>query len=325
MYHVRDVSFIGFSEVIKHIPTFRRIFNHLVQECKNRSADMVVLIDYPGFNLRFGSKAKKMGIPVFYYIAPQVWAWHQSRAKKMAVFVNKMAVIFDFEVPFFSKYGIDAEFVGHPLLDGLQVDMKKSEFAETYELNPEQPLLGLFPGSRRQEIEHLLPVMLETADRLKEYNPRLQVAVSQAETIDRDLLRRIRNYPYIKTVVGHTYSLMNAADAAVVASGTATLETACFKTPFILAYQVSPLSYRIGLRLVKIPFIGLVNIVANEEVAREFIQIDLDPDDMAAQLKGLLYDEMVRSETIEKLTGVRERLGEPGAAARTAELVLEML
>ena len=324
LYHVRDVSFIGFSEVVRHIPTFRRIFKHLTAECRNRSADMVLLIDYPGFNLRFGAKVKKMGVPVFYYIAPQVWAWHQSRARKMASFVDKMAVIFDFEVTFFREYGIDAEFVGHPLLDGLELEMQKSEFLEAYELSTDQPLLGLFPGSRRQEIEHLLPVMLQTADQLREQNPKLQVAVSQAETIDKEQLLQIREYPYVKTVVGHTYDLMNASDAAIVASGTATLETACFGTPFILAYQVSSVSYHIGLHLVKLPYIGLVNIVANEEVAREFIQMDLQPDEMAAHLKPLLYDELVRSETIDKLSAVREKLGKAGAAEKTATLILGM-
>jgi lipid-A-disaccharide synthase len=324
-YHVSDVAFMGFTEVIKHLGDIKKVFDHLVEVARRQSPDLVVLIDYPGFNLRLGKKLKSLGFPIFYYIAPQVWAWHVSRAKRMAAFVDRMAVIFPFEVEFFAAYGIDARFVGHPLLDGLKIEHSKDEFCRRTGLSPTQPILALFPGSRKQEIEKLLPILMQTVDRLVERHPNLQIAVSRAETIEQSLVEPFLQNRQIRLVHGYNYELMAYATAAIVKSGTSTLETACFETPFCIIYKVSPMSYFIGRQVVQIPFIGLVNIVAKEEIAREFIQERANPEALAPEIERCLFDESYRQRMIASLTKIRGLLGGSGAAVRTAQMILEMI
>ena len=325
-YHVDQLAYIGFWEVIKHYPFFRRVFFDLVEKYESRKPDLVILIDYPGFNLRFAKKIHELGGKVFYYIAPQVWAWHQGRAKKMAKFIDQLAVIFEFEKTFFDKYGLKTSFVGHPLLEGLQSKQSPRDFRARYDLPNDAPLLALFPGSRGQEVDNLLPVMYRTAMELQQKHPDLAVAVSKADTITRERLLSYIDHPDQVRIVEHdAYDLMQHADAAMVASGTATLETACFETPFAIAYRVSPLSYAIGKRVVKIKHIGLANIVAGQEVAREFIQDDLTPENLVPEMEKLLYDPEYRAKRKDQLKTVRGKLGAPGASGNAANLVLEML
>jgi len=323
-YHVKDLAFIGFVEIIKHLGFFKKIFNDLVELVQTEKPDLVVLVDYPGFNLRFGKKAKELGCPIFYYISPQVWAWRQGRAKKMAQFIDRMAVIFDFEVPFFQKYGIDTHFVGHPLVDECEAVLHADEFFAQFALDPQKKVLALFPGSRKQEIENLLPPMLQAAQLLQQKYPDLQVAVSKAETIYHDQIQSLLPDDSIKVVEHHAYDLMKNATAAMVTSGTATLETALFATPFCLLYKVSPFTFFLGKRLVKIPYIGLVNIVSQKKAVTEFIQ-DLDPQKISQHVELLLFDETVRNAAIADLKRVRKKLGSAGASDKTADLILEML
>lgn len=323
--HVRDVAFMGFTEVIKHLGDIKKVFDDLVSAARRRQPDLVVLIDYPGFNLRLGKKLKALGFPIFYYIAPQVWAWHASRAKKMAAFVDRMAVIFPFEVDFFAAYGIDARLVGHPLLDGLRVDLSKEEFCRRTGLSPNQPILALFPGSRKQEIEKLLPVLMQTVDLLLERHPTMQIAVSRAETIQQSIMEPFLQNRQIRLVHGCSYELMAYATAAIVKSGTSTLETACFETPFCIIYKVSPLSYFIGRCVVRIPFIGLVNIVAKKEIAHEFIQDEASPEALVPEIERCLFDEPYRRRMIASLAKIKGLLGGSGAAARTAQMILEII
>ncbi|HOY44050.1 MAG TPA: lipid-A-disaccharide synthase [bacterium] len=325
-YHVNDLAYIGFIEVARHYLYFRRVFNRLIEVVKSRRPEVVVLIDYPGFNLRFAKAVKKLGISTFYYIAPQVWAWGQGRAAKMAGFVDQMAVLFAFEVDFFSRYQIKTTFVGHPLLEGMEVGLSRDEFMEKYDLNPGHPLLALIPGSRNQEVRHLLPPMLQTAERLRRNHPELQVVISQAASVEPQQFESlVAAAPWARAVKADYYPLMHYATAGMVASGTATLEAACADLPFALLYRVSPLSFAIGKQLVKIPNIGLVNIVAGEAVVPEFLQDDLVPDQMAPVVERLLFDEPARSAMQVKLAGVRNRLGEAGASQKTARLVLEQI
>ncbi|HNY89919.1 MAG TPA: lipid-A-disaccharide synthase [bacterium] len=325
-YHVNDLAYIGFIEVARHYLYFRRVFNRLIEVVKSRRPEVVVLIDYPGFNLRFAKAVKKLGISTFYYIAPQVWAWGQGRAAKMAGFVDQMAVLFAFEVDFFSRYQIKTTFVGHPLLEGMEVGLSRYEFMEKYDLNPGHPLLALIPGSRNQEVRHLLPPMLQTAEQLRRNHPELQVAISQAASVEPQQFESlVAAAPWARAVRADYYPLMHYATAGMVASGTATLEAACADLPFALLYRVSPLSFAIGKQLVKIPNIGLVNIVAGEAVVPEFLQDDLVPDQMAPVVERLLFDEPARSAMQVKLAGVRNRLGEAGASQKTARLVLEQI
>ncbi|MBN2413293.1 lipid-A-disaccharide synthase [candidate division KSB1 bacterium] len=325
-YHVDQLAYIGFWEVIKHYFYFRRIFFHLLEELDKRRPDIVVLIDYPGFNLKFARQAHKKGVNIFYFIAPQVWAWAQGRAKKMAKYIHHLAVIFDFEVPFFKKYGIKTTFVGHPLMDGLKTTMDKQTFCQHFDMNPDTPLLALLPGSRKQEIEFLLPVMLKAATALKKQHGDLQIAVSKAATIrEENFNSYLKEFPDVRIIENKTYDLMKHATAAFVASGTATLETACFETPFVIAYRVSPLSYLIGKMLVKIHHIGLANIVAGELVAKEYIQQGLTVENVKPELEKLLYDTNYRVTRINKLKKVKQKLGAPGAAGKTALLILDQL
>ncbi len=322
-YHVNDLAYIGFVEVARHYLFFRRVFNHLLQIVKERKPDVVVLIDYPGFNLRFAKAAKKLGISTFYYIAPQVWAWGQGRAAKMASFIDQMAVLFAFEVPFFSRYKIKTTFVGHPLLEGMEVRLSRADFFQRFGLAADRPLLALVPGSRNQEVKSLLPALLQTAERLRAAHPDLQIAMSQAPSVAPHLLAPfLAAHPGVTPVSGDYYALLRYATAGLVASGTATLEAACCGLPFALVYRVSPLSFAIGRRLVMISHIGLVNIVAGEEVAPEFLQDAVNPEKLQPVMEALLYDAKVRSMMQEKLERVRESLGSAGASAKTAALVL---
>ncbi|MBN1999353.1 lipid-A-disaccharide synthase [candidate division KSB1 bacterium] len=325
-YHVDDLAYIGFFEIIRHLGFFYRIFSHLVKEIRRRKPDVLVLIDYPGFNLRLARKAQKMGIRIFYYIAPQVWAWGQSRAQKMGAFIDKMAVIFDFEVDFFKKAGIDAVFVGHPLLDVLKFKKTRQDFFTEFHLDPDRPVLALLPGSRKQEIENLLPIMLDTVKNISAQHPEVQITVSQAPTIGDSLIQEIVSHYHCAVVVkSATYEQVKYATAAIVASGTATLETALLNTPFVIGYKVSPVSYFIGKCLIKIPYIGLVNVVAGEKVVPEFIQQNFNAQMLTPIVKKLLYDEEYRREHRARLAGVQQKLGQPGAALRTAKLVMETI
>jgi lipid-A-disaccharide synthase len=321
-YHVNQLAYIGFIEVARHYFFFRRILNRLLDEIKNRKPDVLVLIDYPGFNLRLAAAAKALGIKTFYYIAPQVWAWHENRAAKMAHYIDEMAVIFAFEVPFFSRYGIRTHFVGHPLLEGLQPKKSRREFFTTHGLDENLPIVALLPGSRRQEVTSLLPTMLETAANFSREVPQVQFVVSRAATIPGSFIDNlIAPFPWIKVVDDATYDLLNVASSALVASGTATLETACFLVPFALVYKVAPLSFAIGKRLVKIPYIGLVNVVAGKKIINEYLQKEVNSTNLQKELTCLLFDNQLRKTMYHELSDVKAKLGEPGASEKTARLI----
>ncbi len=325
-YHVDQLAYIGFSEVVLHYFFFRSVFHNLLKKVQSLKPDVLVLIDYPGFNLRFAAKAKNYGVKTFYFIAPQVWAWGKGRAKKMAKFIDRMGVIFDFEVSFFEKAGIKSDFVGHPLLDGLKVKMSAEKFCSQFGLDPPKPILALLPGSRPQEIENLLPVMLETGLAIQREHPELQIAISKAPTISSELLNKlIKANTNARIVENATYELIKYAAAAIVASGTATLETALFQTPFVITYRVSGLSYFLGKKLIKIDNIGLVNVVSGQKVVPEFIQDEARVGNMKPVVERLLFDQNARQQQIKDLQTVRKKLGTPGAPIRTADIILEMI
>jgi lipid-A-disaccharide synthase len=325
LYHVDQLAYIGFVEVARHYFFFRRVFNHLLDDIRTRKPDVLVLIDYPGFNLRLARAAKDLGVKTFYYIAPQVWAWREKRAAKMARFIDEMAVIFDFEVPFFSRHGIRTHFVGHPLLEGMQPKSTRRIFFQRYGFDENQPVVALLPGSRRQEVLGLLPEMLDAADRFSKEHRTVQIAVSRAAGIPHTLMEPLlAAYPQVVVVDDATYDLLNVASAALVASGTATLETACFLVPFALVYKVAPLSFAIGKRLVKIPYIGLVNVVAGKKIINEYLQEATNAENLQHELCRLLFDQPFRKMLHHELGVVKSKLGGPGASEKTARLILEM-
>lgn len=326
LYHASQMAYMGFTEVLRHLPALRRTFSRTLHEAVARRPDLVVLIDYPGFNLRFAEAAKRRGLKVLYYIVPQLWAWRKGRLTKMARTVDAAAVIFPFEEPLFASAGIPTTFVGHPLLDILRVADDRQAFFARHGLDPHHPLLALLPGSRIQEVRSLLPVMLQAVDKLRPTLPGLQAVVAKADTVADDAYASLlAAHPDIATARGDTHACLKHADVAAVASGTATLEAACLGTPFVLVYRVSWLSFQLMRRLIRIPYIGLVNVVAGEQVVRELVQDDFAPEPLATELNMLLQDQTKREAMRRQLRLVAEKLGTPGAARRTAELALRLM
>lgn len=321
VYHVNELSFMGFVEVIKHLPLIRSVKKTLEQLLALKRPDAVVLIDYPGFNLRFAASVKAKAIPVFYYISPQVWAWHRSRLKTMKKVVDRMMVVFPFEVPLYESEGIPVEFVGHPLLEVLGTTAPEKEFRNRHGLDPAKPLLALFPGSRVQEIENIFPVMLGAGRQIARSHG-MELAVGIAPTLPERLFTENFNLEGVRIVRGATYELMRWGTFALVTSGTATLETACFGTPMCVLYKTSWPTYMIGKLLVRVRNISLVNIVAGKEIVPEFVQGDMSVSKIGAAASRLLGDRAALASMRRELGGIRAQLGTPGASRRVAERVL---
>ena len=283
---------------------------------------LVVLIDYPGFNMKVAAAATEAGVPVLYYVTPQVWAWGAGRIPKLARMVSKAAVILPFEEPLLRGYGIDATFVGHPMLDRALNMPTKLEAREALGLAQNQPVLALFPGSRQQEIDRLIDDFVATAKGAPtQKGPDFQVIVSVASTVALDSAR----CPF-RLVHSASLSVLRAADAALCKSGTTTLEAAIADCPLVVAYRTGRVSYALAKRAVKIPHIGLVNVVAGREVAREFIQDDIVPETIAEEMLGLLEPgSRQRQEVLAGLAEVRSKLGSPGAADRVARIASDLV
>jgi lipid-A-disaccharide synthase len=322
LYHIRQLSFMGFAEVLKHLPTVRSVGKALEDVIVRRKPDVLVLIDYPGFNLRFARRAKARGIRIFYYISPQVWAWGKRRVTQMKGLIDKMFVVFPFEVEIYRRAGIEVEFVGHPLLEAIG-DLRIADgFRERFGISKEKKLLGLLPGSRVQEVEKILPTMaLAAATLQREFN--CEVAIGMAPNLQEDLYHQIVSlHQGFHLVSGATYDLMRNADLAFVTSGTATLETACFGTPMIVVYRTSLATYLIGRALITLKTIGLVNIVAGRQIVPELIQGKMTRRNLVKEARRVLLDATVAQQMRTELLAVREKLGTAGASARVADQVL---
>jgi lipid-A-disaccharide synthase len=317
--HTDRLAVMGFSEVIKHIPRHYQLLGELRSRLRSGRVGLVMLVDYPGFNMKVAAAAHAAGVPVLYYITPQVWAWGEGRLAKMERMVTKAAVILPFEEELLTKHGIDTTFVGHPLLDRAAEHMPDRSAARAQlGLPSDAPVLALFPGSRAQEISRHLDGFVATARELERRVKGLRVIVSAAPGIALDPARC--PYPLVHAA---SFPVWRAADAALSKSGTSTLEAAVAGCPLVVAYRTGALNYAIARRVVRIPHIGLVNVVAGREVAPEFIQHDLEPLRVADALQPLLaHGSAEREAMLAGLDEVRSRLGTPGAAARVAELVL---
>jgi lipid-A-disaccharide synthase len=311
-----ELAVMGFAEIVKHIPKHAALLRQLRARLNSGNVAVVVLIDYPGFNMKVAAAAREAGVPVLYYVTPQVWAWGAGRLPKLARLVNKAAVILPFEEPLLRGYGIDATFVGHPLLDRAQNLPTRAEARERLGIAPDERVLALFPGSREQEIaRHFIP-FIESGRELARRHQGLRVIVHAAPTVNLDN----RECPF-ELVRGASFDVFRAADVALCKSGTTTLEAAIAQCPMAVAYRTGGVSYAIARRVVKIPYIGLVNVVAGREVAREFVQGALEPRAVATELSRLLDDAQYRDAQRAGLLEVRSRLGTPGAAARVAEMI----
>ncbi|MBI3363639.1 MAG: lipid-A-disaccharide synthase [Ignavibacteriae bacterium] len=321
IYHVRELAVMGFWEVVQHLPLLRSVEKTLGVLLIARKPDVVVLIDYPGFNMRFAEAAKRHGMKIVYYISPQVWAWNPGRVRKMKSFVDKMLVVFPFEVDIYRKEGIDVQFVGHPLLEALTEPQGRKEFCKRYGFDENKPILGLLPGSRRQEIEQIFPTMLGAA-RIVNHELGANVAVGVSSVLDLEFVKSFVRDDFAVTFIQHaTYDLMKNSDVALVTSGTATLETGYYQTPMIVVYKTSWLTYLIGRIVVRIKNIGLVNVVAGEEVVPELIQSKLTPQRLAIGAIAMLKDQSRRKEISRKLAVIRDKLGTAGASVRVAETI----
>ncbi len=289
IYHIRELGFMGFVEVLKHLPFLKTMEHTLEQIVKFKKPDVLVLIDYPGFNLRFARIAKRYGVKIVYYISPQVWAWHKSRVKKMRAFIDAMLVIFPFEVDFYQAEKIPVKFVGHPLLEVLESKLDRKGFCKLFGIDEKKKIIALLPGSRKQEIEAIFPEMLSAAKQIAKKRD-VEIVIGVAPTLEEQYLRTLYSVEGIRLIKGWTYEVMANADFALVTSGTATLETACFETPMFIVYKTSWLTYLIGRAVIQLKHIGLVNIVAGETIAPEFIQHRASGNILAREAVKLLND-----------------------------------
>ena len=314
--HIRGMAVLGLVEVLRHIPKHWALLADVRARLRSGQVALVVLVDYPGFNMRVAQAAADAGVPVLYYIVPQVWAWGAGRLEKLAKWVTKAAVILPFEEELLRSHGVDATFVGHPLLDRMQDMPSRADARRELGVPEDARLLALFPGSRAQEIERHLDAFVAAATRLRDVDRGLHVVVSAAPHVRIDP----RRCPF-PVVHASSMPVLRAADAAICKSGTTTLEAAVAGCPHVVAYRTHPFTYFAAKRLVKVPHIGLVNVVGGRQVAAEFIQDDLQPDAVAAALRPLLdaTDER-RARMLVELERVRALLGSPGAAVRVADL-----
>jgi lipid-A-disaccharide synthase len=322
--HFKELAFMGFLVVIQNIRTI--LGNEKL--CKSQIAafkpDAIIFIDYPGFNLRIAKWAKKNHFKTLYYISPKVWAWKQSRAWAIKKNIDKLYVIFPFEVPFYKEYDYDVEFVGHPLMDAIAQFQNHSQTFESFTTEnniSNKPIIAVLPGSRNDEIRHMLPTMLETAKSFPEY----QFVIAGAPSQDVEFYYQIAKTRNLKIVFGKTYDLLNHSTAGLITSGTATLETALFNVPQIVCYAGNRISYEVASRLIKVKYISLVNLVLDAEVVKEFIQKDLNVHTTTTELKNILYKKEYRQNMLNEYEKLRIELGQAGASARTAKLMLNYL
>ncbi len=331
--HYRELAFMGFVEVAKNLRTILRNIAFCKRDILDFQPDALVLIDYPGFNLRIARWAKAQGIPVIYYISPQLWAWHASRAHAIRRDVDKLLVILPFEQDFFRKYGIEAEFVGHPLLDeiGILGNLNIRDSASPHDLqisqspnlpisqSPNIPTIALLPGSRKQELNRILPRMLEVTEDFPDY----QFVIAGASSLPEEYYQPfLAKYPNVRLVRGKTYEVLRNSKAALVKSGTSTLETALLDVPQVVCYAGNWLSYKIAKQLVKVKYISLVNLIMDRPLVRELIQDELNKKNLKAALTEILSPEK-SAEIRAAYAELRERLGGGGASERAAAAILK--
>ena len=321
--HVRQMNFMGFVEVVRHIPFISRTFNDIEQLIENWRPELAILIDYPGFNLRLAKTLKTSNVPIMYYISPQLWAWHKNRVNDVKAYVDRMVVLFAFEQDFYRQYGVEADFVGHPLIDIAKPSSTRDSFRKRLRADS-LPLVGLLPGSRVQEIQRILPRMAG-AVRLLNRNRAVVAALGCSGEIEDDIYLKHLEGTGIVPLRGETYDLMAHADALMVTSGTATLEAGILGTPMVIVYRTSPLTYAIGKMLVNIENIGMINIIAGSRVVPELWQGEVTARNIASAVEQFLDDPECARAARYSLGIAREKLGGAGASDRAALVALNLL
>ncbi len=317
--HYRDLAFMGFLEVAMNLKTILNNIKFCKEDIRSHRPDVLILVDYPGFNLRIAKFAKELGIKIMYYISPQLWAWKEGRVEIIKKYVDEMMVILPFEEDFYRKHGVHSHFVGHPLLDAISAleDIETDYFKADNDLN-EKEIIALLPGSRKQEVEKMLEIMLSVRPHFKEY----QFVIAGAPSLPKDFYEKYTD-DNVRFVSNKTYDLLRCSKAALVTSGTATLETALLNVPEVVCYRGSKISYAIAKRLVKnIKYISLVNLIMDREVVKELIQNELNTGNLVSELKKILETER-RFEVFKDYELLREKLGGKGASENAAEIILK--
>lgn len=308
--HFRDLAFMGFAEVVKNLPAIMRNFTFCKKDIFAYNPDVIVFIDYPGFNLRMAKWARENNFKTVFYISPQIWAWKEGRVKTIKKNIDKTIVILPFEKEFYRKYNYEVKYVGHPLVQVVE-DFKKSHT----DIQKQDNVIALLPGSRKQEIKTKLPIMLEATKNFKDY----QFIVAKAPSVENEFYEQfLEKYENVNTESDNTYSILMKSTAALVTSGTATLETALFKVPEIVCYKAGKISYEIGKRLIKLKFISLVNLIMNKEVVKELIQDDLTPEKITLNLRDILFDESKKSQIMKDYDDLELLLSKGGNASKNA-------
>lgn len=322
-----DMAVVGLTEVVSKLGSILKIMRMMKRSLDERRPDLVILIDYPDFNLPLAKAARKKGIKVFYYISPQVWAWRKSRIVQIKKTVNKMAVILPFEVDTYAEQGFDVNYVGHPLLDRVAMHYSKQESRKKFNLDEDKITVAILPGSRLSEVRKLLPELLQAAEILTRQIKDIRFVLPLADTLEEAVITEMTS-PFkvkVRIISGHTYDVISCADLALVASGTATLETGLLGVPMVIIYKVSFLSYVLGKLFVQVKNIGLVNIVAGKTVVPELIQGDASGKRIAGEALAILNSKEKKQKMIKELEALRDKLGEPGAAGRAAQIACDMI
>ena len=322
--HYKDLAFMGFTQVLMNIRTIYKNITFCKQDILDYKPDVLILIDYPGFNLRIAEFAKQNNIKVFYYISPQIWAWKQSRVHKIKKFVDEMFVILPFEKDFYNKFEVDVDFVGHPLLDSIAQNMEipfnEMDFRKQHNLS-DKPIISLLAGSRKQEVSAKLPVMLSVVKHFPDY----QFILAGAPSLWKEYYDTFLQNTNVNLILNKTYDLLKISEAALVTSGTATLETALFEVPEVVCYRTNTIQYMLAKNLIRIKYISLVNLIMDDEIIKELIQHDLTENNLKQELNKLLFDTEYKTTLKSNYKKLKEKLGGVGASKRLAELIYSKL
>jgi lipid-A-disaccharide synthase len=322
---ISRTAVVGPFEAITYVGALYRVFRRISDRVEQNPPDAAILIDFPDFNLRLAKRLKAAGIPVIYYISPQIWAWREGRVKQVRQVVDKMLVIFPFEVDIYKRARVDVEFVGHPLIDMVKPTRTKEEFCQKYELDPRKPIVAMLPGSRKKEVRFILPTLCEAAELIAEKKPDVQFVLPLASGLDRTLIDGIIQKRQITVVAGENYNAVRFARAAMVASGTATLEAALLGTPEVIVYRISNATWFLGKFLLKVRLFGIVNIILGEEVVPELFQDKFTADAVSQMTMKLMDDVWMQSRIRGKYELLRRQLGTGKVADRVVEVVAKSL
>jgi lipid-A-disaccharide synthase len=321
-----QIASVGLGDVLRNYFKYRKIFYGALKEVRKRRPACLLLVDYPGFNIRLAKKIKK-SFPVLYYVSPQIWAWGKRRVKTIERVVHKMLLLFEFEKAVYGETSLETEVVGHPLVEKVTPSKSQEALRKEWGLSPAKPVVALLPGSREKEIKRILPIMMESAARIRVEMKEVEFILSQAPNLPEKIFKEIlRQIPLpIKVVLGRSVDAAEASDFSLVTSGTATLETALLEKPFFILYKAGFITYQLAKRLIQIPHIGLVNVVAGKTIVPEFLQIEARPDTIAHEALFLLREPEARDRMVEELKKIKAKLGKPGASRRAAEALVEFL